>query len=68
MSHSPSEEGLGSQADVWKASCPPRGVHCSSGASPCALLSSSQGMKVLVAAAPGTEEVPEKLAPPKDAS
>lgn len=56
------------QADVWKASCPPGGLHHSPGASPGASLPCSRGMKVPAAAAPRTDEVPGRLAPPRDAS
>lgn len=57
-----------SQADVWKASCPPGALHHSPGASPAASLPCSRGMKVPAAAAPRTDEVPGRLAPPRDAS
>lgn len=56
------------QADVWKASCPPGGLHHSPGASPGASLPCSRGMKAPAAAAPRTDEVPGRLAPPRDAS
>lgn len=57
-----------SQADVWKASCPPGVLHYSPGASPSASLPCSRGMKVPAAAALKTDEVPGRLAPPRDAS
>lgn len=57
-----------SQADVWKASCRPGGLHHSPGASPDASLRCSRGMKVPAAAALRTDELPGRLAPPRDAS